>query len=318
MRVIPILMTAALIGGCSASEKYQQDTTSTSTSTSTGGKPSSEMVESDVPAQQLNAPVTTDTRGRQAQTATEPVKVSIPQLAYSYKLTYLLPGDKVAGIQDQHRTLCEQMGPARCQIIALQRGTGEDIHSEATLQLRVASADARAFSDSMGKSVSGAGGRNTQSSIATEEVSKAIVDTKARIEQRELLVARLTEVLRKRSGTVAELIEAERSVTQAQEELDQARGWLNELQGRVAMANFEIHYGSIAASADAGSVSGQLGDATLGSATSFMIIFRLLLTIAIYLAPWALLGGLAWFGLRRLRIWRPGVRVPASGQPAEG
>lgn len=318
MRVIPILMTAALIGGCSPSEKYQQGETTTSTSSDVQA---ARMVESEASAPQLNAPVTTSgpaERSKGAEGAAAPVKVSIPQLAYSYKLTYLLPGDKVAEIQDNHRTLCEQMGPARCQIISLQRGTGEDVHSEATLQLRVASADARAFSDSMGKSVSGAGGRNTQSSIATEEVSKAIVDTRARIEQRELLVARLTEVLRKRSGTVAELIEAERSVTQAQEELDQARGWLNELQGRVAMANFEIRYGAIAASADTKSVGSQLGDATLGSATSFIITFRMLLTIAIYLVPWALLAGLSWFGFRRFRPRRPALGVAGPGQTNEG
>ncbi|MCW3848190.1 DUF4349 domain-containing protein [Sphingomonas sp. LB-2] len=242
--------------------------------------------------------------------AAEPVKVTLPQLSYSYKLTYLLPGDKVAEVQEAHRTLCEQMGPARCQILSLQRGTGENTHAEATLQLRVASNEARAFTDSMGKSVTNAGGRNTESTIATEEVSKAIVDTRARIEQRELLVKRLTEVLRNKSGSVEELVEAERSVTQAQEELDQARAWLTELQGRVAMANVDISYGSIAASADAGSVTGQLGDATLGSATSFMIGVRALLTVFIYLAPWGLLALLGFLGIRRLSRRRAAPPAP--------
>jgi len=303
-----MLMTAALIGGCSTNESARQQSSSADASAPT-------VIDSEAVTSPTEAG---GTRGR-AVGAADPVKVvSIPQLAYSYKLTYLLPGDKLAEVQDSHRALCEQMGPARCQLISLERGTGEDVHAEATMQLRVASSEARNFTDSMGKSVASAGGRSTGSNISTEEVSKAIVDTKARIEQRELLVKRLTELLRKRSGTVAELIEAERSVTQAQEELDQARGWLAELQGRVAMANFEIHYGSIAASADASSVSGQLSDATLGSATNFMIILRMLLTFVIYLGPWALLGGLAFWGLRRLRKPLAGDGVAAQAQTAEG
>jgi hypothetical protein len=286
MRVIPILLTATLLAGCSAAEQGGSQSTGGSTETAT---------------QEMAATDTAQRAPAAGKGGAEAVKATIPQLAYSYKLTYLLPGDKVAEVQDGHRALCEQMGPARCQLISLQRGTGEDIHSQATMQVRVASAEARSFSDAMGKSVTAAGGRNTESNIGTEEVSKQIVDTRARIKQRELLVARLTEILRTRRGSTAELIEAERSVTAAQEELEQARAWLAELSGRVAMANFEINYGSIAASANADSVSGQLGDATLGSATSFLIIARVLLTIGIYLAPWALLVFLGVWGVRALR-----------------
>lgn len=299
MRVIPILLTATLLAGCGGAVD-QGGTQSTSGSAETATQ---EMTAADAPPSPQGERAKGALPGKDA--STDPVKISIPQLAYSYKLTYLLPGDKVAEVQEAHREMCEKMGPARCQLISLQRGTGEDVHSQASLQLRVASTEARSFTDSMGKSVDAAGGRNTQSNIGTEEVSKAIVDTRARITQREMLVARLTEILRKRQGTTTELIEAERSVAAAQEELDQARAWLGELSGRVAMANFEINYGSIAASADANSVSGQLGDATLGSATSFMILLRVLLTVVIYLLPWAGLAALIYLGVRALRRRRP-------------
>lgn len=285
MRLIPILLTATLLAGCGG----QVDTNSPQSTSGSAETATEQMAPTDA-AQRA------DGKG-----APESVKLTLPQLAYSYKLTYLLPGDKVAEVQEGHRAMCEAMGPSRCQLISLQRGTGEDVHSQASMQLRVASGEARGFTDSMGKTVTAAGGRNTESNIGTEEVSKQIVDTRARIKQRELLVARLTEILRTRKGTTAELIEAERSVTAAQEELEQSRAWLQELSGRVAMANFEISYGSIAASADAGSVSGQLSDATLGSATSFLIIAKVLLTIAIYLAPWILLIVLGVWGVRALR-----------------
>lgn len=293
--LIPVLTSAALVAGCSPGEDQSQPSTETS----------SEVAQDAAPP-----------RAR-SKGGADPVKISIPQLAYSYKLTYLLPGDRVAAVQDSHRALCEQMGPARCQLLSLERGMGEDVHSQASMRLRVASGEARAFTDSMGKAVANAGGRNTVSNISTEEVSKAIVDTRARIAQRELLVARLTDLLRKRTGTVAELVEAERSVSQAQEELDQARGWLTELQGRVSMADFEIQYGAIAASASPESVGGQLGDATLGSATSFMITVRMLLTMLIYLAPWALLAGLGWYAIGRFRR-RAAPRATATVPTADG
>jgi uncharacterized MAPEG superfamily protein len=298
MRMKPLLisaLSAVALTGCSPSEDQSQPSAETST----------EIAQDAAPTQP------------NAKSGADPVKISIPQLAYSYKLTYLLPGDRVAAVQDSHRALCEQMGPARCQLLSLERGTGEDVHSQASTRLRVASGEARAFTDSMGKSVASAGGRNTVSNISTEEVSKAIVDTRARIAQRELLVARLTDLLRKRTGTVAELVEAERSVSQAQEELDQARGWLTELRGRVSMADFEIQYGAIAASASPESVGGQLGDATLGSATSFMITLRILLTMLIYLAPWALLAGLAWYAIGRIRRGA-GTHSATRGPAADG
>ena len=282
MRLIPILMTATLLAGCGAAEQ--------------AGSPTTEATSDTYSSETATAP-----GGANKNPAGENVKVSIPQLAYTYKLTYLLPGDRLAEVQDSHRALCENMGPARCQLIALQRGTGEDVRSQATMQVRVVSSEARSFSDALGKSVDAAGGRNTESNIGTEEVSKQIVDTRARIKQREMLVARLTEILRTRKGTTAELIEAERSVTAAQEELEQARAWLSELSGRVAMSNFEINYGSIAASANPDSVAEQLSDATQGSATSFMIILRVLLTLAIYLLPWIGLAALIYLVARAVR-----------------
>jgi phosphoribosylformylglycinamidine (FGAM) synthase PurS component len=258
------------------------------------------------------SPVATDaSAGQPDKGGPEPVKVSVPQLAYAYKLSYLLPGDKVAAAQEAHRALCDRLGPTRCQMLALERGNGEDVHAKATLKLRVASAEARNFSDTLTRTVAQAGGRSVGANVTAEDVSKQIVDVQARIRQRELLVARLTEILRTRTGKVSELVEAERSVAQAQEELDQAKGWLAELQGRVAMSDFEISYSAVAATASTGSVGDQLSDAVSGSASGFLIGLRALLTLLIYLAPWALLAVPLALLFRRLpRRKRDSLPVP--------
>jgi hypothetical protein len=260
---------------------------------------------------------TTDAAAPATKGGPEPVKVALPQLAYSYKLGFRVPGDKLGAAQDAHRALCDKLGATRCQMLALERGNAEDSTGTALLKLRVASTDARAFQDSLTKAVAQSGGRIVDTNVAAEDVSKNMVDASARIAQRELLVSRLTEILRTRTGKVSELVEAERSVAQAQEELDQAKAWLAELQGRVAMSDFEIRYTAIAPSASAGTVGSQIGEATQGSASTFLIGLRALLVLAIYLLPWGVLAipvvlGIRWLNRRAAERKAKGKTLPSD------
>lgn len=263
---------------------------------------------SEVVSDSVDTEMTTPQSAAAGQAGAPPrLPISLPKLTYAYALSYLLPGDKIAATQDAHRDMCEEMGPARCQLLALERGIGEEQAARAMLKLRVATAEARRFQVLLDHDVTEAGGRTENAKIATDEVSKQMVDTEARIRQRELLVARLTEALRNRKGRPAELVDAERSVTQAQEELDQARSWLGELKGRVAMSEFDIRYGAIAPSATAQGLGARLGEAAQGSGAVFLIGLNGLLSLLIYLLPWLLLLGLPVFGLRALRKRRPSI-----------
>ncbi|RYD68585.1 MAG: DUF4349 domain-containing protein [Sphingomonadales bacterium] len=289
MRVFVTLVGAVVLAACSANPT---DQTSQSTVT-------------DMAAESAAPP-----GGAAKSDAPDAVTVSVPQLAYAFALSYLVPADRIADTQDAHRTQCERMGPARCQLLAMERGTGEDRSNGATMKLRVASSEASAFSVLLDRTVSDAGGRPTDAKVEGEDVSKAIVDTKARIAQRELLVARLTKMLRERKGSISELIEAERSVAAGQEELDQAKAWLSELRGRVAMSTFDIRYAAIAPSANAESVGTQLADATQASAATFLMGLRTVFTLLIYLLPWALLAFPLIAGARWLR--RKAAQAPTQ------
>lgn len=226
-----------------------------------------------------------------AKPGAEPLKVTLPQLAYRYSLSFLLPDARLAETQEAHRALCDRLGPARCQLLSLTRDNAEGRAGDAVLKLRVASADAAYFTGEAARQVTAAGGRALNTNVAGDDVSKDLTDTAARIHQRELLVARLTETLRTRKGSVGELIEAERNVATAQEELDKARAWQRELQGRVAMAEVEIRYQPLAAPASGASVGAALGEAVQGSASSFVWGMQLLLSLAIYLLPWGAVFG---------------------------
>lgn len=235
------------------------------------------------------------------------IPISVPQIAYSFTLGYRLPASAIAGAQQAHIDLCDRLGP-RCQLVAMQRASGDDGTQSAHLKLRVASAIAQQVSTDLTATVGKAGGRAVDTQISAEDVSKDLVDTDARLRQREILVGRLTEMLRGRQGKVGELVEAERSVAQAQQELDQARGWLGELRRRVAYSDFSISYTPVTAPAAAPTRQGflgQLGDAVAQSGAAVAGTARTLLLLVIYLAPWVLIAALALFAARpMLRRWR--------------
>lgn len=226
------------------------------------------------------------------------IQVSVPSIAYVYRYSFSLPGPSIGAAQDAHVALCDRLGPQRCQVLAMTSQNSDEQSAKATLKLRVASAIARRFGAELMRTVAKAGGRAVDRSIEAEDVSKDISDTTARLRQRELLVARLTEILRTHNGKVAELVEAERSVAAAQEEIDQAKGWLAELQGRVALSTIELSYDAVAPPTE--HVGGGIADAVAGSLSGFVIGLGAIARVLIFLAPWALLGGLLWLGTRRV------------------
>ncbi|NIJ19002.1 hypothetical protein FHS95_000671 [Sphingomonas naasensis] len=232
--------------------------------------------------------------------ATDPIAVSVPQLAYAYQLAYRLPGPRIAEAQQAHLTLCQKLGPTRCQLVSMRNGSSDEGYKDAALQLRVASGIAQRFRGDLTQAIADAGGRPVDTSITAEDVSKDMVDTEARIRQREILVARLTEMLRSRQGRVSELVEAERSVAAAQEELDQAKGWLGQLRTRVALSQFRINYvPAVAVEPSPRPQSNRLADAFVTSLGAVFALGRTLLILLILLAPWAAIGLAIALPLRR-------------------
>jgi len=244
------------------------------------------------PAMKAPAPPAELAGGDDAIPSTDAITVNVPQLAYSYVLGYRLPGSAIADAQSAHVALCRRLGSARCQLLSMQRSSNDDGNAHANLKLRVASAMAPAFSSELSKLIAKAGGRTSDAQVTAEDVSKQLVDTDARIRQREILVTRLTDMLRNRKGRVSELVEAERSVAQAQEELDQAKGWLTELRGRVAFSDFTINYVPVTETAPTPrNFVGQLQDAVVQSGGVVVAVVRALLMLTIFVLPWLMIAG---------------------------
>jgi hypothetical protein len=223
------------------------------------------------------------------------IPATLPKIAYVFDYAFRLPGDDIAALQQRHADLCEMQGPYTCRILSMSHSGEEGEYASGSLTLAVASDKARPFGTKLGEVAESAGGEQTAPTIEGEDLSKALVDTEAHLRTRVILRDRLLEVLQTRRGTVAELVEAERSVARVNEEIDQARSWLEEMKGRVAFSRIEIAYDSSAPAA------GAFLEPIRGALGSLGAIFGTMVAVLIVLAA---IGGplvLGALGAQRLR-----------------
>ena len=223
--------------------------------------------------------------------------VPLPKMAYAFEYGFTLPAGDIGPLQERHADMCEAAGPYTCRILGQDRSGSDEDETRGRLELAVAADKARAFGRSLSDAAKSDGATLADSAIRGEDLSKAIVDTQARLRARTVLRDRLMETLRTRRGTVSELVEAERGVAQVNEEIDQARSWLAEMEGRVAYSRMTIDYASDASAGGAflSPIRGAVGSvgSVLGTIFAALIMFA---TIAIPI-------GLAVFGVARLRRW---------------
>ncbi len=171
----------------------------------------------------------------------QPIAVTLPRIAYSYELGFRIAGRDMAALQQRHADACVRLGPTQCRIIAMQQeaqtGTGGG-----ELDLAVAATRARSFTVDLAKLAGESGGEQVSSSLTGEDLSKKIIDTDARIKARTVMRDRLMQILATRQGKVSELVEAEKAVADANQDIDAARSELADMQGRVDFSQVKIGY----------------------------------------------------------------------------
>ena len=231
-----------------------------------------------------------------------------PKLAYTFGYAYQLPGTELPRLMRRHANVCEEQGPATCRILGMDlSGSRQDDDVRGTLQLAVAAPQARAIGALLENEAEDIGAEQLSASIASDELSKQMVDTEARLRTRIALRDRLLEVLRTRKGKVSELVEAERGVAQVNEEIDQANSWLAEMRGRVSFTRVELDYSTGEA------MAGSFLDPIKGAAGSVGGILGMIIAASIVLGAIAVpLGTLVWLFLRlRRRYAAPSDAVAA-------
>lgn len=221
------------------------------------------------------------------------IPISLPRMAYIYEYGFRLAAEDIAGLQERHADMCEAKGPYVCQIVSQSHsGDADEGYATGRLELAVIADQARSFGAQLGTAAEGAGGEQVTAAITGEDLTKNMVDTEARLRSRIALRDRMMEVLRTRRGSVQELVEAERSVAQINEEIDRAQSWLAEMRQRVAFTRVNIDYST------ANAPTSDFLDPVRGAISAMGGILGYLLAIAIVLATMGLPLLLAYLALR--------------------
>ncbi|MGD9980862.1 MAG: DUF4349 domain-containing protein [Hyphomonadaceae bacterium] len=165
-------------------------------------------------------------------------------LAYTYAMGLEIPSERLAGVMDRHVQACQAAGPRLCQLIGSNRTGDPESYMEGYVSLRGEPVWLNNFKSGMAREADEAGGRIVQQSTSSEDLTRQIVDTEARLRAQTALRDRLQQLLRSRPGRLADLLEVERELARVQAEIDAVQSALAVMRTRVAMSELTLTYRS--------------------------------------------------------------------------
>lgn len=270
------------------------------------------------PPPPVNQPVDTDAASRPSQGPSQPAgPTPVLFLAYAYAMGFEVPSDRLTGVMDRHIHACQSAGPRLCQLIGSNRSGDPESYMEGYVQLRAEPQWLRTFMAGMSAEVDAAGGRVISENQTSEDLTRQMVDTEARLRAQTALRDRLQDLLRSRPGRLADLLEVERELARVQGEIDAVQSSLAVMRTRVAMSELNLSYRS--APRPVGSDTFRpLRDALasflgiiVGGFAAIIVIIAGIIPFAVVLVP------LVWLALRwrKARGGRFLPRKPAETPP---
>jgi hypothetical protein len=133
-------------------------------------------------------------------------------------------------------------GPAICQVIGSKSNRYGRDELNAQLEIRATPAFLTAFRARLAGDAEAAGGRIAMAATDSEDLTRALVDTEARMRALSTLRDRLQQLLATRSGPLEQLLATERELARVQGELDASRSTLEVMRTRVATSRLIIDY----------------------------------------------------------------------------
>jgi hypothetical protein len=176
------------------------------------------------------------------------------------------------------------------------RGTGE--RQRGTLTLSV---EARSFDVAFRKLKDL--GRVESASIETQDVTRAYADLETRLSVKRDAQARMREILRSRTGSLSDLVEAERELSRLVEEAERLEGERRFLAKQVELATITLDLFEPAAFLRDGAAA-PLFEALREALPLLARSASVMLYAAAAALPWAILGLLVWKARKRARVRR--------------
>jgi hypothetical protein len=226
-------------------------------------------------------------------------------LAYSYAMGLELPAQNLTGLVDRHVQTCQAAGPRLCQLIGTNVSGDPESSLTGYVSLRAEPGWLRTFMTGISAQTDAAGGRILQNATNTEDLTRAIVDTEARLRAQTTLRDRLQRLLESRPGRLADLLEVERELARVQAEIDSVQSNLAVMRTRVAMSELTLNYQS-APKPLRGDTFRPLGEAFAGFLGIVVTGFAAIITIFAGLLPFAIVLVPMIWGLLRWRRARGG------------
>lgn len=234
-------------------------------------------------------------------------------LAYSYALGLEIPSQRLSGVMDRHVQACQAAGPRLCQLIGSNRSGDPDSYMEGYVSIRGEPNWLNNFKAGMAQQADEAGGRVVSENVTSEDLTRQIVDTEARLRAQTALRDRLQQLLRSRPGRLADLLEVERELARVQGEIDAVQSALAVMRTRVAMSELTLTYRSSPRAAGSDTLE-PLRQAFANFLGIIVAGFAAIITIMAALIPFAIvLIPLGWFLLR----WRKNRGGRFFGRKAE-
>ena len=246
-------------------------------------------------------PAPADPDASQAQPNQPSGPAPVLYLAYSYAMGLEIPSDRLSGVMDAHILACTAAGPRLCQLIGSNKSGDPESFMQGYVSLRGEPNWLATFRNGISAQVDEAGGRIQSSTTNTEDLTRAIVDTEARLRAQTALRDRLQELLRSRPGRLSDLLEVERELARVQGEIDAVQSNLVVMRTRVSMSELTLNYQS--APRPVGSDTFEpLRNAFANFLGIVVAGFAAIITIIAGLIPFAIvIVPLVWLALR----WRP-------------
>lgn len=176
-------------------------------------------------------------------------------LAYRYGYGLVMPSKSVKATADKHMQICRDAGVAKCQITGSNSNNYSDTDIRANLSLRAEPDWLQTFVTGMKADIAEIDGRIESENTSVEDLTRAILDTDARLKAQTTLRTRLENLLETRDAKLPDLLALERELARVQAEIESATANLKALRARVSMSVVNLSYTSERVAVSRSSVS---------------------------------------------------------------
>lgn len=234
-------------------------------------------------------------------------------LAYAYTFGIEAPAQQVKPLMTKHADECAKAGANVCQVLGSSTTAYGENNIGAELQIRAEPRWLDGFRGRLAGDARGVGGELKSDSVSTEDLTRAIVDTEARLRAARTLRDRLQALLASRPGKLSDLLDVERELARVQGDIDSTESNLAVMRTRVSMSVATLTYSSAGAP-----LTDRTFEPIKDALTNFLRIFAevvgfMISAVAVVL-PWLLL---LWLVVWVLRLWLRRRRAAKRAKEAE-